>query len=97
MHICTDIFVFMLKVSGNKPIFARQNEKTAMAEAKKERDLVCCLDCANATFMQWMQNPIVAHCTSSDERQVAESRRLCKNFKARNTEPQITHYDHYDD
>ena len=35
MHICTDIFVFMLKVSGNKPIFARQNKKPLWLKQKK--------------------------------------------------------------
>lgn len=68
-----------------------------MAEIKKEKQLVRCIDCVNASCMQWMKNPVVAYCRVGDERQVAESRRYCKEFKASNVPPQITHYDHYED
>lgn len=68
-----------------------------MADVKREKELVSCINCAHAVYMQWMKNPVVAHCLVGDERQVAQSLRYCKMYKARNTPPEITHYDSYED
>lgn len=66
-----------------------------MADSKKDKDFTRCINCANATFMQWMKNPVIAYCRITDERQVAEAKRLCKEFKLSNKEPQVTHYKSY--
>lgn len=56
------------------------------------------MDCSKATFMQWFDNPIVAHCAEWDERTVAASKRICKAFvPAGNGERDVTHYDSYDE
>ena len=62
-----------------------------------DRDFVRCLDCKHATFRQWYENPIVAQCSIFNERMVAQSNRLCKEFApSRNAHPDIEHFDNYD-
>ena len=47
--------------------------------------------------MQWFTNPIIAYCHTLKQKQVAESRRICKHFvPSGNPEPEIVHYDHYE-
>lgn len=64
--------------------------------AEKKKDFTRCINCAYATYMQWMNNPVIAHCRITDERQVAEAKRICKEFVKRDKEAKITHYDSYD-
>lgn len=55
------------------------------------------MSCKWAELMQWYQNPVVAQCTKRGDRQVAATRRICKEYAHRTTEPTITHFDHYDE
>lgn len=59
--------------------------------------MVKCLECRHGKYMQWMKNPIICECSWTQERYVAEARRLCPNFEERTgpDPPSITHYDHY--
>lgn len=63
----------------------------------KDNKKVRCIECKHGMLMQWMQNPIICECECLNERFVAESKKLCQLFEARNTTapPKITHYDHY--
>lgn len=47
--------------------------------------------------MQWFHNPIVCQCDTLEERMVAEAHRMCSFYVQRNSEPEIKHYDHYED
>lgn len=58
--------------------------------------MVQCLNCKHATLMQWFKNPIIAQCAAHNDRQVAESKRICKEFAARTDEATVTHYDSYE-
>lgn len=57
---------------------------------------VQCINCKRATFQQWFDNPVIATCNVNNEKQVAATRRICKEFRKRLDEPQITHHDSYD-
>jgi len=48
--------------------------------------------------MQWFENPIIAVCGETRERQVAQTNRLCKSFvRASDDEmPALQHFDSYD-
>ncbi|MBP3830156.1 MAG: hypothetical protein IJK15_06055 [Bacteroidaceae bacterium] len=47
--------------------------------------------------MQWFENPVIAYCSQTDQRQVAASRRICKMFAESGIEnPEIKHFDHYE-
>ncbi len=63
--------------------------------AQKQETFVKCINCKWADLMQWMENPIIAQCNIRDERQVAASKRICKEFIERTKEAPITHYDRY--
>ena len=72
-----------------------------MAISNKElvRDYVQCIHCKKATaLMQWFKNPIIAVCGETDERQVAETNRLCKLYVRANEDemPTLQHFDSYD-
>lgn len=54
------------------------------------------MDCQWATLMQWFENPVVAQCEKKGDRQVAATRRFCKEFKRRGDKPEIQHFDSYD-
>lgn len=66
-----------------------------MADNKKESKR--CINCIYATCMQWMQNPVIAHCRLTDERQVAEAKRSCKEFRQRESPAPIQHFASYDE
>ena len=68
-----------------------------MALKQTEQTFVQCLNCKWAELMQWFENPVVAHCYKIKDRQVAATRRLCKEYTERGTEPVITHYDSYEE
>lgn len=69
-----------------------------MAFKKENEEFIRCIDCIHGTFMQWFENPIIADCNALNERMVAQSRRLCKEFEpSGNSNPEITHYDHYEE
>ena len=54
------------------------------------------MNCKNATFMQWYENPVVAYCSVLKERLVANSKRVCKMYAASGVaNPQIEHHDDY--
>ena len=56
------------------------------------------MNCKNATFMQWYENPVVAYCSVVRERLVANSKRVCKMFVASGVaNPEIEHHDDYRD
>ncbi|MBO4598840.1 MAG: hypothetical protein IKX93_00140 [Bacteroidaceae bacterium] len=67
-----------------------------MADAKK---FVCCLDCANGTFMQWFDNPIVCECSIRTAiRFVAKSSKICSDFRpSNNPNPEIRHFSSYEE
>ncbi len=72
-----------------------------MAISNKElvRDYVQCIHCKKATaLMQWFKNPIIAVCGETNERQVAETNRLCKLYVRANEDemPTLQHFDSYD-
>ena len=68
-----------------------------MNDKNKEQGFVQCIRCQHATFMQWFENPVIAYCSQTDQRQVAASRRICKMFAESGIEnPEIKHFDHYE-
>ncbi len=62
----------------------------------EKTDFVQCLQCKRATYQQWYDNPVIAFCNVTNEKQVAATRRICKDFRPRLGEPEITHHDSYD-
>ncbi|MBO4906485.1 MAG: hypothetical protein J5486_05565 [Bacteroidaceae bacterium] len=66
---------------------------------KNDNDrFVRCIDCIHGSFMQWFENPIIAQCDVFKERMVAQSRRLCKDYvPSGKSNPEVTHFDHYED
>lgn len=63
-----------------------------------DKNFVCCMKCSHGIFMQWFSNPIVAFCTCKHERMVAESMRICPNFKpSPNPAPEIVHFNSYEE
>lgn len=64
----------------------------------QEKGYVTCIQCSNARFMRWFENPVIAYCNEEHERMVAESQRICPLFKpSGNPNPDIIHFDHYED
>jgi len=59
-------------------------------------EMVQCLYCRWATYKQWFKNPVVASCSIRGDKQVAATKRICKEYKERNSEPVIEHFDSYD-
>jgi len=58
--------------------------------------MIQCIRCKHGKYMQWMKNPIICECNFTQERYVAEARRLCSMFEeAGNREIEITHFSHY--
>ena len=66
-----------------------------MSTRPEQDSFVTCMTCKWATLMQWFENPVVAQCTAKGDRQVAASRRICKEYKKRQDAPQIQHFDSY--
>ena len=62
----------------------------------QKTDFVQCIHCKWATYQQWFKNPIIATCGINQEKQVAATRRICKEYRERLGEPQVVHYDKYD-
>ena len=60
-------------------------------------NMIQCIHCKHGKFMQWMKNPIICECSITNERFVAEAKRLCSTLERTQAEPQITHYKNYDD
>lgn len=54
----------------------------AKKQTKKEPTAVSCVECANATLMQWGDDPLIADCTAHRCREVASHKRTCKDFIA---------------
>ena len=70
----------------------------ASSKSKDSKTPTRCFLCKHATLMQWMENPIIADCKLRHERLVAMSDHQCVLFEASNNpEPEISHYDHYED
>ncbi len=60
--------------------------------------MVCCMQCKNGVFMQWMENPVICECTRrKNERFVAEMKRICPLYEKNSSTPTIVHYDRYTD
>lgn len=79
--------------------FATEIKKSTMAINNKRgaEKFVQCLTCKNATaYYQWFENPVIAQCGATDERQVAQTKRICKSYIERFGEPEIQHFDHYE-
>ncbi|MBP3373545.1 MAG: hypothetical protein J6L60_03310 [Bacteroidaceae bacterium] len=68
-----------------------------MASKQNENIFVCCINCKWAELMQWFENPIIANCKKKDDRQVAATKRLCKEFAERTGEADIKHFSSYED
>jgi len=73
-----------------------------MASANKRGGndpFVKCMYCKNAgAFYQWQQNPVIAECMITKERQVALTRRLCKLYVPSDSEDrEIQHFESYDE
>lgn len=54
-----------------------------MKRNKPKKDLpisVKCAECANATLMQWGEDPLIADCRAHKCREVASHKRNCKEF-----------------
>lgn len=47
----------------------------------KDTTSVSCTECANATLMQWGDDPIIADCTAHRCREVASHRRSCAQYE----------------
>lgn len=61
-----------------------------------EKGFVHCLECTHGVFMQWFDNPVVAYCRETNERQVAAASRICPNFRRSHVAaPDIHHFDCY--
>ena len=67
-----------------------------MALKNNERNFVQCIRCKHGKFMQWLENPLIALCEVTKERQVAEAKRQCRLFVETTDEPIIQHFDSYD-
>lgn len=64
--------------------------------AERNKGMVYCIKCKHGSFMQWFNNPIICQCAVYHEKFVAESKRLCEEYRPRtDTNIEITHYDHY--
>ena len=61
-----------------------------------EQIMVCCISCKHATYKQWFNNPVIAFCGLHNSREVAMSKRVCKDFTERPGEPVIEHLDKYE-
>ncbi len=68
-----------------------------MKTKEGDKEFVTCMQCQHATLMQWFENPIVAQCAKKGDRQVAQSNRICKEFRQSTAEANIQHFDHYED
>ena len=68
-----------------------------MAIKNNENVFVTCMECKWSELMQWFENPIVAQCNAKGERQVAATKRLCKEYAVSTEEKTVTHYDKYED
>ena len=51
-----------------------------------------CYDCLKAKLMQWADDPIIAECSQTGEREVANYPNGCTLFKQNTKEPEIEHY-----
>ena len=45
--------------------------------------------------MQWFENPVIAICDVTKQRQVAQAKRLCQSYAESGVEPDIQHFDSY--
>lgn len=73
-------------------------QSMASSKNKDSKTLARCFRCKHAVFMQWLENPIIADCQIRHERFVAMIDRQCPLFEPSYIEePEITHYDHYED
>lgn len=72
-----------------------------MAASNKREDnaFVKCINCKQASaFYQWFENPIIAKCSILNERQVAETKRVCKLFIPMDLDaPEVQHFDSYNE
>lgn len=58
---------------------------------KKEIPLTRCFDCGHAHLCQWGDDPLIAICKRTEERQVASTVFPCVFSTPRRGEPQIEH------
>ncbi|MBQ6434268.1 MAG: hypothetical protein IJJ94_10060 [Bacteroidaceae bacterium] len=66
-----------------------------MAIKNSDNAFVKCIECKHATFMQWFENPVIAICDVTKQRQVAQAKRLCQSYAESGVEPDIQHFDSY--
>ncbi len=59
-------------------------------------EFVQCIQCKWATYKQWFNNPVVATCGIRGDKQVAATKRICREYRERLGAPQIEHLDSYD-
>ena len=62
---------------------------------KKPKTPVQCRYCKHAALMQWWDNPIIAQCDVTGEREVAETKRLCETFEKRVKAEIVEHFNQY--
>ncbi len=59
------------------------------------QEMVKCINCKHATYKQWFQNPVIATCMLKMSKEVAESKRICKEYAERMGPPVVEHLDSY--
>lgn len=63
--------------------------------AKKKSELVRCINCKNAKLMRWFKNPIIAECTTTGEREVAEQKRFCDRYQEDKSQKEVKQFNSY--
>ena len=67
-----------------------------MAKSKEDKEKVRCIDCEKAALIQWDNNPVISHCQVTSFPNVANTPRLCNEFKKRiSKKPQIRKLTHF--
>lgn len=57
----------------------------------KQKQLHRCYDCLKAHLIQWADDPIIAECSLTGERDVANSLNSCTSFKQGPKDQEIEH------
>jgi hypothetical protein len=66
-----------------------------MAKKKESQENVRCINCEKAALLQWDNNPVVAHCRHCSYPNVANTPRICPEFKKNPKTPEIRKLTHF--